>query len=176
MIRVRGEAHSINGRWKGQLAIVARPRGNEWLEDEVRSWRESGVDVIVSLLTSDENTELGLTEEGKTVENQGLAFVSFPINDYGVPQSEVSVLQLAEKLTQSLSAGKCVGIHCRQSVGRSGLLAAVLLVVSGEDPVKAFEIVRIGRGAPVPDTNEQREWVYSLAEKLKSQTDPSFTS
>ena len=71
MIRVRGEAHSINGRWKGQLAIVARPRGNEWLEDEVRSWRESGVDVIVSLLTSDENTELGLTEEGKTVENQG---------------------------------------------------------------------------------------------------------
>lgn len=173
MIRVRGEVHPISGQWKGQLAIVARPRGGDWLEDEVRSWRESGVDVIVSLLTSEENAELGLTEEGKTIEKQGIAFVSFPINDYGVPNSQQSVIQLAQKLTQSLSEGKSVGIHCRQSVGRSGLLAAVLLVVNGEDPIKAFEIVRSGRGAPVPDTNEQRAWVYSLAEKLKSQTDTS---
>ena len=42
--------YSIKGPWKGQLAIVPRPRGGDWLEDELRSWEEGGLDLIASSL------------------------------------------------------------------------------------------------------------------------------
>lgn len=164
------EVHRIPGPWPGQLAILARPRGNDWLIDEVRGWREAGVDVVVSLLTAPEIAELGLTEERQLATSEGLGFVSFPIRDYSVPNSVDSVLGLSQELDKLLSVGKCVGIHCRQSVGRSGLIAACLLVTAGENPTEAIEHVKAGRGASVPDTIEQRDWVHALAENLKSQT------
>src|SRR5437016_6316142 len=47
----------------GRLAVLPRPRGGDWLEDEVRSLRACGVDVLVSLLTRDEAMELDLAGE-----------------------------------------------------------------------------------------------------------------
>ena len=61
----------------GRLAISARPRGGDWLEDEIEGWREQGVDTVVSLLTASENEELGLTDEGSVCEGQGFAFCFF---------------------------------------------------------------------------------------------------
>ena len=29
----------ITGPWRGRLAIATRPRGGEWLGDEIRGWR-----------------------------------------------------------------------------------------------------------------------------------------
>jgi hypothetical protein len=46
--------YSIDGPWPGRLAIVPRPRGEDWLDDEGRAWQEAELDVIVSLLTADE--------------------------------------------------------------------------------------------------------------------------
>ena len=34
----------------GRLGIMPRPRGGDWLEDEIRSLKVSGVDAVVSLL------------------------------------------------------------------------------------------------------------------------------
>lgn len=171
---MKAEVFAIKGPWPGQLAILARPRGNDWLIDEVQSWRDAGVNVVVSLLTAPENAELGLIDEGQVAKNEGLEFLSFPIADYSVPKSEESVIRLARQLNELLSSGKCIGIHCRQSVGRSGLIAASLLVLAGESPTEAFEHVKTGRGAPVPDTTEQREWVYSLGKNLRSQAELSL--
>ena len=56
--------YNIEGPWRGQLAIIARPRGGDWLAEEVQDWKNEGFDVIVSLLTTDEERDLGLTEDG----------------------------------------------------------------------------------------------------------------
>ena len=58
-----------------------------------------------------------------------------------------------------LSEGRCVGIHCRQGIGRSSLLAATLLVLTGMDFEEAWRRVEAARGCPVPDTAEQKAWV-----------------
>jgi protein-tyrosine phosphatase len=171
---MRAEVYSIKGPWSGQLAILARPRGNDWLVDEVQSWRDAGVNLVVSLLTTSENLELGLLQESQVSKDLGLDFVSFPIDDYSVPKSEDSVIQLTCELHRVLSQGKCVGIHCRQSIGRSGLIAACLLVAAGETPTDAFEKVSAGRRAAVPDTVAQREWVYKFANNLRSGSSLSF--
>jgi hypothetical protein len=53
----------IPGPWRGRLAVAARPRGGDWLEDEARGWQVAGFDIVVSLLEKDEAGELGLDLE-----------------------------------------------------------------------------------------------------------------
>lgn len=164
---MRTDLYWIDGPWNGRLAIAARPRGGDWLEDEVRSWRQAGLDMIVSLLTPLEVAEFDLGGEGQACRKHGVEFLSIPIPDRGVPGSRKPVLTLAHTLAERLEAGKRVAVHCRQGIGRSALLAACLLVIAGEDPETAFRRIRVARGCPVPDTPEQQEWVKALAAELE---------
>ena len=56
-------------------------------------------------------------------------------------------------------AGHSIGVHCRMGIGRSSLLLAALLVRSGTSPEDAFQLISAARGLPVPDTDEQRQWL-----------------
>lgn len=163
---MRNDFYWIAGPWPGRLGIAARPRGGEWLEDEVRAWRRAGIGLVVSLLTPAEEIELGLEAEEASSRQAGLDFQRFPIPDLGVPSSRSRFTELVHRLEQSLSAGKNVAIHCRQGIGRSGLLASSLLVSAGQRPDQAFRRVEQARGVPVPETPEQRRWVEQLAEEL----------
>lgn len=156
----------IEGRWRGRLAILPRPRGGDWLEDEVCSWQQAGLDVVVSLLTRDEIADLDLTQEAKLCESHGLQFLSFPIEDRGIPASRRATLDLVRNLGEILTEGKNVGIHCRQGIGRSALIAACLLVIAGVDPETAFREVSQARESAVPETIEQREWVRAFAREM----------
>jgi protein-tyrosine phosphatase len=153
----------IEGPWKGGLAILPRPRGGDWLEDEVSRWQRSGIDVVVSLLTPDEVAEFGLEEENALCEVYGIEFISFPIEDRGVPSSELGATALVHRLDQSLARGQRIGLHCRQGIGRSALVAASLLVASSVEPKQAFDRVAAARGSSVPDTLEQERWVTERA-------------
>jgi protein-tyrosine phosphatase len=148
----------IEGPWKGKLAIVPRPRGGDWLEDEISDWREAGINTVVSFLTRDEVADFELEAEKKLCEDHGIRFVSFPIPDRGVPASTAAAANLVDDLKQSLVEGNKVALHYRQSVGRSALIAACLLIMSGVEPHKAFERIGTARGCAVPDTSEQERW------------------
>jgi len=160
----------IQSPWPGRLAIVPRPRGGDWLKEEVDDWVREGLQVVVSLLTPDEAAELELTNEAEMFRSKGLEFYSFPIPDFGVPASRAETLKLVKELDSHLRAGRSVGIHCRQARGRSPLIAACLLVSAGEAPDKAFDQIAEARGFPVPETTEQREWVETFAPELAAST------
>jgi protein-tyrosine phosphatase len=142
---------------------MPRPRGGDWLEDEVLAWRRAGVDVVVSALTPEEVAELNLTAQAELSRTNGIEYLSFAMADRGAPTSAKATVELVRHLEDRLSAGKRVGIHCRQGVGRSALLAACLLAAAGVDVRAAFERIGAARGCPVPDTPEQREWVVKFA-------------
>ena len=152
----------IPGPWRGKLAMIARPRGGDWLEDEVRGWRRAGLDIVVSLLEKDEATQLELDREGDFAESKKIRFISFPIPDRGVPASTKDALSLLGNLATALEEGKNVAVHCRQSVGRSGLIAAGLLVTSGVRADEAIEVVCSARGETVPETPAQLQWIRQL--------------
>lgn len=156
---MKADIYWVAGPWPGRLGIVPRPRGGDWLRDEIRSWRVAGLDVVASLLTPEETAELGLQEEAARSAEQGLELLSFPIPDYSVPQSRRDLTKLVSRLEEALAAGKNVAIHCRQGIGRSSLVAAAVLVSAGESAEEAFRRIEAARGRPVPDTAEQREWV-----------------
>ncbi len=165
---MRTELYWIEGPWRGRLAIMPRPRGGDWLEDEIQSWRQSRVDVIVSLLTPEEQTELILANEEALCRANGIKYVSFPIIDRGIPSSFEAFSDLVTKLAEQLANGKNIAVHCRQGIGRAGLVAICLLTFSGVEPAAASERVAASRGCSVPETPEQRKWIAEFAKSLVS--------
>ena len=157
------EVYWVPGPWPGRLGIIPRPRGGDWLADEARLWRASGIDVVTSLLTPPEIAELELEEEEARFRAAGLEFHAFPIPDLGVPRSRTELAKLVIELERALKSGKSVAVHCRQGIGRSSLVVASLLVSAGLDPDEAFRRIEKIRGRPVPETSEQREWVSHMA-------------
>ncbi|MGA9641158.1 MAG: dual specificity protein phosphatase family protein [Terriglobales bacterium] len=154
------------GPWPGKLALAARPRGGDWLEDEMAAWRRAGVDTVLSLLTPEEERELDLKSESREAKQKGMKFVSLPIPDREVPPAESELRKIIEKLDADLSAGKNVVIHCRQGIGRSGLIAACLLVTKGLSSGAAVETLTAARGAEIPETPAQRRWIDHYAATL----------
>ena len=160
---MRTTAYWIEGPWRGRLAIVPRPRGGDWLEEEVCSRQEAGLDVTVSFLTHDENTELELYQEELSCRARGIQFHAYPIQDRGVPASRKATTDLVQQLEKALEAGQSVAVHCRQGIGRSSLIAALLLVSAGIGPEAALTQISQARGCAVPDALEQRNWIKSFA-------------
>jgi len=156
---LRTELYWIEGPWTGRLAIAPRPRGDDWLEDEIAGWKTAGVDVVISLLTSDEVIDLSLGRERSICEDAGIAFVSLPIVDRSVPPSMSVFLEFLLQINDQLSRGDNVAIHCRQGIGRAALAAICLLVVAGIDQDVAIARVNKARGCGVPETNEQSSWI-----------------
>ncbi len=149
--------------WPGRIALSARPRGGDWLADELADWKRSGVGTVVSLLEPQEEKDLDLQGEATEVRHKGLEFISLPIPDRDVPKSETMLSNALDQAEHSLSRGKDVVIHCRQGVGRSGLVAACLLVKKGMSPGAAVEKITAARGVMVPETEEQRAWIDHYA-------------
>jgi protein-tyrosine phosphatase len=125
--------------------VASRPRGGDWLEDEIKGWRKAGLDVVVSLLEKDEAAQFELIYEGDVAESKGLRFISFPIPDRGVPASTREALSLFSTIAAALDEGKNVAVHCRQGIGRSGLIAAGVLMASGMGVDKALDLVGVAR-------------------------------
>lgn len=157
------ELYWVKTPWPGRLAIMPRPRCGDWLEDEVAGWRQAGVDVILSLLTPEEVDELGLEEEAALCRRAGLGFESFPIEDRQVPVSRGAARKLVESLAAQLQQGKNLAIHCRQGVGRAGLIAASILSLGGDSVERILQSLTEARRCAVPETAEQRKWVEEFA-------------
>jgi protein-tyrosine phosphatase len=151
------------GPWSGKLALASRPRGGDWLPEEMASWQRAGINTVVSLLTSDEERDLELKHESQEARAQGMKFISFPIHDRQVPASESEMSAALDRIDADLSAGKNVVVHCRQGIGRTGLVAACLLVTKGLSPEAAVETLSAARGNAIPETSEQREWIDHYA-------------
>ena len=153
----------LDETWPGRIALSARPRGGDWLADEVADWKRAGIGSILTLLEPQEEEDLDLRGEGTEARKQGLDFSSYPIPDRQVPASEPELALVLEKLDRTLSNGKNVVVHWRKGVGRTGLVTACLLVKKGMSPGAALEKVSAARGVAVPETEEQREWIDHYA-------------
>ena len=141
---------------------MARPRAGDWLADEIAGWRAAGIDIVVNLLEPLEIDELSSRQEAELYREKGMAVISFPIPDRGVPASVDDAASLARALAASIAEGKAVAVHCRAGIGRSSLIAAAVLVCTGTDPAAAFAMIGKARGTQVPDTEGQRDWVAAF--------------
>lgn len=167
-LRQRNGLFWIETRAPGRLAIVRRPGSADALDDVIAEWLAVGIDTVVCLLEDDERRGLGLEREAEACREAGLVFIELPIEDFGVPASTARIMPVLQRIVAALRQGGSVGIHCNQSVGRSGLLASCVLVALGFEPVEAFHVVSKSRGMTVPETSEQRRWIEAARSALRT--------
>ena len=132
-----------------QLAIVPRPRGQDWLPDDISLLRRAGVDVVVSALTPSENEELGLVDESQCCEDSGMKFLAFPIEDRSVPISYSEFSDLVDSVIDSLRKGKGVAVHC----SASGKALALIRLTDQEFRPHCTLVVKKKRTSAIPNAN-----------------------
>ena len=142
----------------GRLVTMPRPRGGDWLDDEMASLRAAGIDVVISLQTRTEQEELDLLGEPAAATHAGLDYRAFPIPDLGVPTGN-AVVPLVAGIIEALRAGRNVAVHCRAGIGRSSLIAGAALVAFGAAPAEAWAVIHVARGVRVPETPVQGAWL-----------------
>ena len=73
---------------------MARPRGDNWLEDEINYSKNNNVNVLFSLLERNEVHELKPDNEEELCRARYNDFINFPIPDRDVPRQRDEVDQL----------------------------------------------------------------------------------
>lgn len=150
----------------GRMGISRKPEGGEALDGQMARLAHGMVDHVVSLLEPAEAAELGLADEGKAAERNGIGFYNFPIVDHGVPADPVYYRRVATAVERRLNAGQAIVIHCRAGLGRAPSLAIAALIVGGVHPDEAILRVGRARGRPVPETDEQLAFIRDFAAGL----------
>ena len=158
---LKATVYPITDATPNQIAIVARPRGNDWLCEEISAFSREGIEILVSMLTDEEAEELGLNDESAECAAAGIRYVNVAIPDRSVPSDTNAFLRSVEQLATRVREGRYLAVHCRASIGRSSVLAASILVRLGWDAKTAFDAIQAARGCSVPDTSEQKQWVIS---------------
>ena len=145
----------------GSLSITPCPQGDEHLSEEVDRLKLAGIDTVISLLDATDQDNLGLQQEGTSCEQSGVEFLQLPIKDFGLPDYR-DAISLGHRILSIIHSGKNVAVHCRAGIGRSGMISATVLVLSGMEPGAALELLEEKRCRKVPDTEEQRQWILEL--------------
>ena len=156
----------------GRLAILARPRGGDWLPDEVAAWKRAGIQIVASMLTAGEEFGLELSEEGGECGRAGLTYLAYEVEDRGYPPDDFAFAEISSMLAAELEKGRTVGIHCRQGIGRSGLLAIGVLYALGIPKDAAIRRVSAARGLAVPETPEQLDWITRFEPSAAAALEP----
>ena len=89
---------------------------------------------VLTVMEARELRELAVPEIGEAVEQAGMDWCHLPIPDGGVLDANFENLWLysGHRVRQSLAAGRRILIHCKVGLGRTGMIAARLLVEMGE--------------------------------------------
>ncbi|WP_206194376.1 protein phosphatase [Shewanella sp. SNU WT4] len=103
------------------------------LRDAIASLNAAGTHAIISVLPDDEIATLGVTALGHDIVQQGLAWYQLPIEDDEAPQQPFlsGFAMVKNELLARMAAQQTLAIHCRGGSGRTGLMAAILLLESG---------------------------------------------
>ena len=149
-----------------EVGMMARPKGNDWLEDEIKKLKLYNVDIVISLLEFHENQDLEIEREEEFCLKHGLTYINFPIIDRSVPNDEFDFMKLVSQINCKLKKGKKVVVHCRMGIGRTSVLLAALLISNGFSSDNVFEFLTEKRTIQVPDTKKQVEWIKGLANRL----------
>ena len=133
-------------------------------------WLIFQISLVLSLLESSEQNKLGLKDEKILCEKNDIKFISYPIQDHGLPPSVQEFSQLTKSIYKEVVEGANTVIHCRAGIGRTGMVAAGVLLHAQLEATEAFQRISKARGIQVPDTEQQFDWVVANQNEIISYT------
>lgn len=126
--------------------------------------------ILIVLVEPEEVPEGALEAIGAFCAGRGLALAHLPIRDYQVPGRRFAAGWAAAQaqMAAALVAGATVGLSCHYGAGRSGMIAAALLIDRGLTAEAAVAQVR----AQFPDSIETEAQMGWLEARARGQDGP----
>jgi len=137
----------------GCMGLVACPgarveqmlSGNRRMQlADIREIKEWGANGLVCLLEPHELEINKIQDLPELVEGAGMWFRQLPIVDMDIPNQEFEnnwAIE-GERIRHALRIGERVAFHCYAGLGRTGMIAARILVEMGVDPEQAIRRIR----------------------------------
>lgn len=152
---------AISGSWKRDLRVDMQV---------VKSW---GATAWLNLLTATEMLDLKVEDLEVAVKGSGIRYNGLPIEDGDVPDATFEKMwkTAGAQLRAELLRGGKILIHCKGGLGRSGMVAARLIVELGAaTPEDAIRQVRASRpGAIETHAQEKHVWATKVCRKPNHQ-------
>lgn len=108
------------------------------------------VDLLVTLQEQAEMLLVGNRDLFAEARREGLRTIWFPIPDGFPPFSMPAAYMLVRELVDELTQGGTVVVHCYAGLGRSGTIAACVMVALGATAGRAVDRVRTVRPGAIP--------------------------
>jgi Cyclin-dependent kinase inhibitor 3 (CDKN3) len=154
-----------NSYWvvPGRLLAGEYPIGADYTDARARlsRLREAGVNYFIDL-----------TEKGEMPEYRHLLpvysrYQNSPIPDTSLPASVTQVLELLSDIRAAIDAKRCIYLHCRAGIGRTGLVAGCYLAEAAGDGKPALKELnqlwqqseRSQSWPTIPQTPEQADYI-----------------
>lgn len=102
-------------------------------DDALATLKAAGARVLITVMPDEELAINEVSDLGACSQAQGLRWFQLPVADDSEPgpDFDASWAKVKADLKQLLDAGERIAIHCKGGSGRTGLVAAVLLLQQG---------------------------------------------
>ena len=122
--------------------------------------REFDPTAIVTLMPDDELSANKVPTLGQAVLDHGMEWFHLPIQDMTAPDVSFdgAWVKIAPRILHMIKQGGNILVHCKGGLGRSGTIAALMLIEFGIPSGRAIALVRKARPGAI-DIAEQEEYV-----------------
>lgn len=148
----------------GLIGMLPCPGRTGNLQADLARIEAWGAEILVSLIEGDEFARLGVPEFPDAVRGKAFAWHHLPILDMAVPASDFAAAwaRSGPAILSTLRCGRRIAIHCAAGLGRTGTVAASLLVALGVPAEDAIIAVRTSRPGAI-ETAAQADFVRHSA-------------
>lgn len=151
------QPHAMTGSWDRDIALDIAT---------IKSW---GADAIISLLEDFEYEELQVPELPAVYQREFKNWYNLPIQDKNAPNPGwlENWLSIRELIHAQLNSGEKIMIHCKGGFGRTGTVAAMILMDFGYSATDAITECRKARELSV-ETLVQEQFLTDYSQLRKS--------
>ena len=130
-----------------KLALHAAPGLENAIAEDVAVLKAAGVSAVITTLTEAELASFELTALGETVEAAGLKWFHLPVQDKSLPAEafDANWKEAKAQIKALLNDGQRLSVHCRGGTGRTGLVAAKIVLACSGDFDATVEAIRAAR-------------------------------
>lgn len=142
------------------------------LDADLAYLRAAGISLLVTLNPEPELARLACPTFLDDVRAAGLESLHFAILDGGAPHDLSATDSFVTDLRARITGGQKVGLHCLAGLGRTGTMAACVLIRGGATYHEAIRIVRTARSPRAIETALQEAFISTYYEWVRHHAPP----